>query len=567
MHPRKILLAAILLFISVAFYWPLIETIDSLARGDWDLAFFNNAVPFITIKEYAQLPLWNPFYCGGVSYVGSPDSTFPSLATLFIFLNNDVVIGTKFSVVAHIFISIYGMLLLAQHFRMGLFSALTAAILFTFNGCITAHIAEGPLDWYSICFLPWVMLFYLKSLEQKTFYIAAGVTLAIMLYDRGGYTFIFTIFFLGLYAILSAIRSRDMTPIARFVTAIIIMTGLTAPKLFPLAMQMSEFPRITPIGGHPQFFNVFGSMFSKVATPVSHNFAEGMGWWEINLYIGILPFSLFLLSLRQKNYVELKIISLILLLFSLGNLGALSPWTLLHHLPVFQILRIPSRSFLVVFFTFALLIGLYLAENERHPRHKILVAAILLFIFFDFLHYTHFLLSHVSRPFHTASLKYEHNRRFEQICMSENAQFRYGAWSNMFEPIWYKKGIINGYFNLPVTRSAKANSAPEYKGEFFLEKSAGKVKLLFWSPNRINFHYELNHTDWLVINQNFNNGWKNTRQFPIANHQGLLAIMLPAGTGTVSLYYLPNSFLAGILVSGLTIFIIFLRIAAKNYAV
>ena len=69
-----------------------------------------------------------------------------------------------------------------------------------------------------------------------------------------------------------------------------------------------------------------------------------------------------------------------------------------------------------------------------------------------------------------------------------------------------------------------------------------------WSPQRLQFHVELEQPARLVINQNHHRGWKSNAG-QVVSEDGLLAVELPAGTHDVSLRFLPTSAVGGLTVS------------------
>src|SRR2546428_5226003 len=58
-----------------AFCWPLFEHIGELGVGfDWDQHQLYHWVPYETVRSFGEIPLWNPFECGGKALLAHPQS-------------------------------------------------------------------------------------------------------------------------------------------------------------------------------------------------------------------------------------------------------------------------------------------------------------------------------------------------------------------------------------------------------------------------------------------------------------------------------------------------------------
>jgi uncharacterized membrane protein YfhO len=84
--------------------------------------------------------------------------------------------------------------------------------------------------------------------------------------------------------------------------------------------------------------------------------------------------------------------------------------------------------------------------------------------------------------------------------------------------------------------------------EYPLDPSVGTVRRTLWSPNHIVVETDFARDGTVVVNQNFNAGWR-VEGGVLADQGGLLAARVAAARRTVSFRFLPTSFLVGLAVS------------------
>jgi len=78
------------------------------------------------------------------------------------------------------------------------------------------------------------------------------------------------------------------------------------------------------------------------------------------------------------------------------------------------------------------------------------------------------------------------------------------------------------------------------------------AKLEYFSPLLISLELEIKDADVLVINQNYYPGWHSDRG-EVVNHFGLLGIRISSpGTSKIRLWYAPETFILGLMISSVT---------------
>jgi hypothetical protein len=556
------------LIISYAFCFPLLKELHLSCRGDWDYFASLYEVPSISIYEFGQFPLWNPYCGGGMPLIGNPQAGFLSPTFVLTSLIG-VLAGLKISVWLHTFLGLWGMWLLSGYYGLKFPARLVPSLIFMFSSSWALHLTEGHIVWLSAAFLPFFFLAFQKSLEKKQWkwMLSAAIFESLMFYEGGTYVLAFSVLFIGVYALGYAIEIKRWQPLIAFVATGTVAVALSAPKLLPVLELLNSHPRPAS-AGVGMHWDEFLSLL------IERNSVMGSGWWEFGSYFGIVVVVFYLASLSLfRKYTALIMASIFMMLVSLGNFAAFSPWIILHRLPFFSGFQLPTRSLIVFSFSVALLVGLYLGMPWRTTSKvaTFLVGVIALIMGIDLFSVSSPIFREAPKPvaapvcfsrtpvkrvvpklFYASSAAttgighsvVSLHQPFTQINVPGVQRFAHGAWSDQYLPLLQNKGVVDAYETIPFERYAHATTDKDYKGEFyFLGK--GKAVLLNWSPNKFKLHVMLQEKDRLVVNQNFWPGWRASSGL-LTQHEGLLAIDLLPGDYDIVISYLPNSFTLGI---------------------
>ena len=568
-----------LLLVDVLFCMPILENLNSLGRGDWDQMFFYDEVPQITALTYRQFPLWNPYYCGGVTMIGNPQNRFIS-PLVFLNIIFGVVVGLKLRIILYSFWGMLGMYFLCKHFKVSDLAALVGSTLFIVNGKFTLHLTEGHMWMLSVAQLPFVFLFFLKGLKDSKYLFISAFFLSLIFYEGGIYVFPFTCLFLAVFTFFHALQEKKMKPVLDLLFLLLLCMLLSGPKLFPTLEFLSQYPRLTPTGGAIPLASLYSLFIDKAQSMYRlYEPFPFLGWWNVGAYVGIVPAILSFLSLALvKQKWPLVVTGIFFFFLGVGNFASFSPWAILHKFPIFNNMWVPSRAFIFLIFIFSILIALYLdglkprfagifsgtrkfvsdrgkLSNEISIARNIFLFILLIFLVLDLLSVTNPIFREAFREFQINDkfrIKWDTARSFaansfSQITVSRDFQFGYGGWSAMHPVLLENKGTVNGYESIPVKRDAVTpENDKDYKGEFFLQQGNGDVQLSYWSPNKLIFQSNLIAPDTLIINQNFDKNWKTNFPNKILPLNGLLSLELAQGHKKIVIYYLPTSFVLGV---------------------
>lgn len=269
------------------------------------------------------------------------------------------------------------------------------------------------------------------------------------------------------------------------------------------------------------------------------------------------------------------------LLAGLVVLGAALPlnlWALWKQLPMYGSLQVPSRFLVAVVFVLAVCGGYGVDRLGRWAERiggvwlrRALVCGVGLAIYLELAVLGRNLLSdifvHAPRPV-------PHHEQFAQR-FADDDPIRYPTMYSALCPyLRSNSGVLRGYENIAVPPGdVRIEGDPDYRGEVYLEDSQGTAEITDWSMSRVKVALDVDGPDRLVLNQNHFRGWKVIRRGasgtaeklpaePWPAQRGddrpeqpgaLVSIAVQPGDRQVEFYYLPDSFVRGATVSGLTL--------------
>lgn len=588
---------------SVGFCWPLYSHLEYWGIQDWDAFMTRNSVSWASVIKYGQFPLWNPYSLGGVPHLAHPETNVLSLP-FFIDLVCGVLVGVRVSIVLHLFIGLTGMYLLARYFRLCLTASVLAAFLFMLNSMYFLFLATGASSiGLAIAYMPWAMVFFLKSFDRFSYALASGGVLTLMWLQGGTYNFFLILLMMAIYALVM-VFSGEQSP-RKMILRLAMIAGsplfLGAVRFFPSLEFTLKYPRkIVIYSGFSVESLLYGLLGRDQTIGAIVGKSEAQGLWrgfthamdEVGMYIGIVPCLLFVagafwrstpasvgqspaaaspssrpFSLNNKHYVALMCCLFISLWLGFGNrCEPLSLWSWLNGVPPFSFMRTSERFRFTTMIFVALFAGIglqkgidYLAGRFSRPRlPQLLVMAVVIGILVD--------LSVVNSPalkdaFSIPPLPTPKNESFIQIGgfpeydrqgivkEQESHYHLYRSYGAMYPAYLSNAGSVYALESVPAPTKAIVYTSPEYRGEVFLDGTEGAVEYALWTPNRLKVTVEAQGEGYVVINQNYYAGWKAENGLKVEEVNGLLAVKVSPQIKTVELYYLPTSFLAGSLTS------------------
>jgi hypothetical protein len=590
---NSILILLIFAVIAFIFTLPMFINIDNWGGQDWDQGYFYHAVPRVTILKYHQFPLWNPYNCGGSPLLAHPQSFFLSPLFSLILIFGEIR-GMKIEIWLQIVIGMYGAYLLARHYKLNSIPSVLVPIVFMLSSMFTVGSIAGNIDFSSSVFIPWVFLCYLRSFENIRYVFASSIFCLLIYFGGGAHTLIMTVTFLAIYSGM-AILCRKKKPIktGKILSAIFLLTFLLgAVKFFPSIEIARKFPRkVSDYSGFSInslkycLFDRNQTFAASSSFPREKGFLNGMSWGmdENSMYIGFIPFALFLVGMMVyfKRRMALAITCLIFLWLTFGDRIPISIWKVFHMLPVYKMQRVATRYRFLFIFSLALFSGFGLQAVQDYIRKSSACRKVTRFI--PLIIISGVLISLVSMniplwatAFVIPPLSVSRSDKFYQIqtgpgydqngIIAMNYRADEGSsYLNFLANI----GTVDAYEAIPFPIRAIPVGSKDYKGEVFLAGTAGEARFKVWTPNKYIISVNAIDDGYLMVNQNYYPGWKvkGGNGKIIESREGLLSIKITPNDKEVEIYYLPMSFIIGIIVTISSIIIsVLVFLALKNKA-
>jgi len=560
----------IFLILSLIFTLPLILTGENLGIQDWDhqLAFLESARK--TMLDYHQLPLWNPYHCGGMAGIGHPQSNIISITFLFV-LFFGTVIGVKISIFFHYWLLAFGMYFFARYFKISKIGSLIASIITTFGGVLSSALGAGMLPFLSFSYVPITLYLYLNTLNLRKIHFKkiflTGLLLAINFYSGYHILLIFSVFLL-IFPFYFLIKQKNFYPLLNAFLIFVMFLILSFPKLILSIKLMLLYPRVIEDRSGYSLINLLYFLLSKIQNYHGAMFIKDFNYNtdENSLYIGIIPFIFFIYGL-VKGFKKNKILVFGLFISFLLILGYYSPFNLfalLKKVYFFNFFRVAQRFRFIFILFLSLFVGIgmdYLIENFKIKKRLAFFLSGLIYIDLFIFSYINFFsktfiiknpaskifkenLSHNFKTVSNLNIEYHSQKKKDKPMLNlyYGGLPQYLPWSNEFLAVKKNLGIINCYESIPIDKNVVGEDQNKYRGEIYtLHKR--EVKIDYWSPNKIIITVQPNiGKDILVINQNYFPGWWVTidgATKKAINYHNLIATEVNQKKQTIIFFYNP----------------------------
>ena len=393
--------------VSTAFWSPAFVRLDSTGFGDWQMVHHNWEVGWVALRRFGLWPLWDPYHCGGIPMLGHPESQHfsPFFWLSVLFGDHATVVAVKLMIVAHTAAGIAGGALWARRvFQLQLAPSALVGVAWSCSSFWGWHVAGGHATFAPFWLAPWLLLAWRAMALDLRYAAAVAGLMTLTVLEGGTYPFPYFVLLLAFESVVLLVRPphppakspapRDPTPhsaprgiesdhnrtrrrlllggaIAALLTAL-----LGAIRFLPIFHTLALFPR-TVASTDAMSLAELVPMFTRHDIPWHHPTHEYV-WPEYANYVG---WPVFLLGVAgawvaiARRRLDAVLGFAVFTTLMLGSFAAWAPWTLLHHLPVFDSLRVPSRFTVFVSLYLSLLAGLALDAGWAATARRVFPAA------------------------------------------------------------------------------------------------------------------------------------------------------------------------------------------------
>ncbi|MBX3204372.1 MAG: hypothetical protein KF764_04850 [Labilithrix sp.] len=526
---------ALFALIATALVWTLLPSAAWLNEfRDAQVLTLHERAAVDSVRRFGELPLWDPWYCGGIYGLGEPQSRFASPPFLL-----SLLFGVERAELLIVFLfTVLGMEGTYRWIRLRVndsTAALRIAPIFALSGHFAVAYFRGWTNFFGFALVPFILYGITLAARGRTAGIVVGAIAFAVMVGFGG---TFAAPLVAVAAAIEAARAVSEQPPNRRLRAIVMLSALAsfmlavaAVRLLPLAETLSAQPRImagTP--GHPPK-KLLWFLVKSLATKDGD--VEDPG----SFYVGAAFLALVALGGSDRKSIRPLVIVVMFLWLAAGYARKPALFALLRELPVFSALRYPER--------FLWLAILYACEPAANALAKLprlgdgkrwrVGANVVLTIA---------VVATVGAQLQTfASIG--NARELGVVAVDRLKEFRQ-ARGNRWLAAHYDglgAGSLSCWETHPVTMSPKLRGDLAAE-EYVADPAVGKAKRVSWSPNQIVVHASMATAGRLLVNQNWHPGWRSSVG-DVVSDEGLLAVDLPAGERDVTLSFRPRSALAG----------------------
>ena len=341
--------------LAAAGYWsPALVHFEETGFGDWQQFQHQWEAAWVAVARWGEMPLWNPFHCGGVTLFGDPQAQ--AYGPLFWFLFPlGTTLGLKVFLILHTAAGLSGMYLLARR-ELGVRvpGAMLAAIVWGGSGFFAWHGSGGHSAFLPFYFAPWLLMAWRRAIVDPRWCAAVAGIMALVLLEGGVYPFPYFTLLLGFDAAWRLAAPSERGERAAVVRAALIAgavaLALGAIRLLPILETLSLYPRPT---SSTDAVTLAEAIAMLTAREHEYRFGHEYVWAEYGTYIGwaaLIVCAAGSVVAWRRGHRKLVAGALLFGALMLGHGSSWHPWAILHEVPPFDSLRVPSRF--AVLFTF-----------------------------------------------------------------------------------------------------------------------------------------------------------------------------------------------------------------------
>lgn len=365
-----------LLVLVLISYWPFTFFQCSLLNDDIDVALATKYYAGSCLQN-GLLPLWNPYQIFGFPAHADLQYTNWNLEVMLV----GIIKGYDYTTL-HIIYLIYlyfgaiGMFLLGKYLTKANWIGFYIGTVYILCGLYTAH-TQSLVTILGLVWLPYVILYFLKWIEAPNLQSSSLVSIFFYLFFTHGYqAFAFMLLpimlCLVVLKLVDIVKQKQIHQLKQHIAwgvAVVMFIAILLSPVFISQLESKPFvERLSGLSIEASMFNPFSPYcFISAINPIlsiGHDELFNTDVTMRNIYIGIMPVMLLLISVFKKNKT---IFEYVLLLFSVlyffASFGDYTPVRkiLYYSFPGFNLFRFPSLIRVIA----VICLLIYLAKNLK----------------------------------------------------------------------------------------------------------------------------------------------------------------------------------------------------------
>lgn len=528
-------------FLAVALWAsPIWFTPGMTGINDWDGTMHRYEVLRLTVMKFGQWPGHNPWISGGVPFLGTPFISIFSIKGLLVSAFGTYW-GLRLGILIYLFICFIGSWKLSGIWWKSRFIRLVFAFYVTSNPALAYHCAVGH-TFQNFCFMPLLFYFLFRFNQDKWSGLKAAIVLGVAFNDSPIYMVQYGMLILGclyVYLFVSNYKENSRTLIRWMIIFIPVFLTLTFYRAITILQIALDYSRVLNWRTHYEWIALL-KYYLYPYTELAIVAPCKIGNWEVCSYVGIVAFTMVLLSF-WRGFRWWHGMMILLVWAGIGNDSYFHIMYWIQKIPTFSSHLCFSRIrvFTLLFVGIAATSGLnYIwikCKNHRFRPLRYVVFGIGILMVAEVMLVSHLIMksSHVKLAPWTGDSPANKFQNISSLPASGRVTFVYRA-------IRMNLGWLRGYGDsyLPDDTIRIGRDEQGYKGEY--HQDGRVVEPVYWSPNKILLK-GLDPKMPLVVNMNpgspwYNNGKQLFPQYRIVETRKPFEVM-PDENGVVELTY------------------------------
>lgn len=566
----------LLVLASLVYCAPLFVHLDWYGWQDWDQFTFRYETSRVALLRDMQWPVWNPYGGGGTALLAHPHS--PVLSPWYaITLLLGAPLGLRVQVVVFMALGSVGMAAVMRRLGAGRAAGICAGIVFMMSAHFALHITEGHLEWSALGVMPWVALGLLSTLSPSQGGVNRAPLLRSALLFGSVLTFgaiyisaVYLLFFTA-WMTFESLRHRRVTPLAAWALVAALAAGVAGAKLVPMVNFVSDYPRQTT---SMQRTTIKALAISLRSIDQPARYAEYQNTKRVEFDASMMPWNFHRFDFEFHEYgAYLGIVGMIAALagfvatarawwplyaaggvmawIMLGSTVTPDLWALIRRLPMYEQMQVPSRMLASLVFVAAVAAGFGM---DLLRTRRVIPWILCALLYLELVVMGHTLFRQIFRVPPITLTTY--SAFAQRPAPAEAASLVPGTMKSLMYPrLVANWGAVDGYENLNVvTGRVRTTADPDYRGELHVDGADGVVTPTSWTMARVRAHVRAAGPVTVVMNQNFERGWRVRLQDAtgavtttpaIRTSDGLVGALAPSGDSDLEFVYWPAGLTEG----------------------